>query len=634
MTEFLPGKRFSSGKSKSRLSRGVSYYFPDQGSEPLEPPIKAKQINLFRLAAIIILAVIFARLIQLQVVQGEDYRVMAEGNRIRIQRIRAQRGLIYSQEGKPLVENIPSFSLTVTPGDLPEEERERKELLAKVSSLAQLNEEEQMEIDNLPPNSYRSYLIKNFLPYEEALQLKLQLADLPGWKINVVPARHYLAAEYFSHLLGYIGKISPQELEEHPDYYQADSIGKTGLEQEYEAVLKGQEGQKRIEVSGLGKEERVIGEEAPQSGDNLILTVDYSLQKKLYEVLNRYVRQSYPSSAGAGIILNPHSGEILALVSIPAYDNNLVVQGEAADWARLSRDPHYPLINRCLSGQYPSGSLIKPLLAAAGLEEGIINRWTTVFSRGGIQIGRWFYPDWKEGGHGTTDLIKAIAESVNTFFYYLGGGYGDFAGLGLDKIREWSEKFGLASPSGIDLPGEKSGFLPTREWKRKTEDRVWSIGDTYHLSIGQGDLLVTPLQIADMTAVFANGGKLVRPYLVKEIVDHQGKVKEETVPQIVREDFISPDNLELVRQGLKAAVDWGSAVRLSTLLVDMAGKTGTAQVGGYQDPHAWFTGFAPYERPEIVITVLMENGGEGSRAGVSIAQEVLQYYFSREQNNS
>ncbi|MCK4554296.1 penicillin-binding protein 2, partial [Candidatus Parcubacteria bacterium] len=280
-----------------------------------------------------------------------------------------------------------------------------------------------------------------------------------------------------------------------------------------------------------------------------------------------------------------------------------------------------------ISGEYPSGSTIKPVIAAAALEEGIISEHTSFTSVGGIKVGQWFFPDWRAGGHGITDVRRAIAESINTFFYYIGGGHQDFKGLGIDRIYKYGELFGLNAQLGIDLAGEVSGFLPTKKWKEETKGERWYIGDTYHLSIGQGDILVTPLQVANYTSVFANGGALYRPHLVKQILSGGDKVFKEVEPVIIRDNFIGDYNIEIVRQGMRRTVTAGSARSLQSVPVAVAGKTGTAQWSSKKNHHAWFTGFAPYDNPEVVITILVEEGGEGSDVAVPIAKEFLEWYF-------
>ena len=269
-------------------------------------------------------------------------------------------------------------------------------------------------------------------------------------------------------------------------------------------------------------------------------------------------------------------------------------------------------------------------MAAAALAEGVINENTTVLSSGGIKIDQWFFPDWKEGGHGLTNVKRALAESINTFFYYIGGGYQDFTGLGLDRLVKYEKMFGLNAQAGVDLPGEAAGFLPTKEWKEKTKGERWYIGDTYHLAIGQGDILVTPLQVADYTAVFANGGSLYRPHFIRQVLSSQDKLIGEVENKPIKSGFISPKNIEIVREGMRQTVTAGSARSLQSVPVAVAGKTGTAQWSSTKPTHAWFTGFAPYDKPEIVLTILIESGGEGSAAAVPIANEVLSWYFSRE----
>jgi penicillin-binding protein 2 len=267
-------------------------------------------------------------------------------------------------------------------------------------------------------------------------------------------------------------------------------------------------------------------------------------------------------------------------------------------------------------------------MALAGLEEKIITPQTKILSTGGIRYGNWFYADWKVGGHGLANIFDALAWSINTFFYYVGGGYGNFVGLGPERIAEYLKKVGLDATTNIDLPGERKGRVPDPEWKEKTKGEPWFIGDTYHLSIGQGDLLVTPLQVAYYTSLIANYGTAYQPHLVQKIVDPQSSETNLVTPNIQVKNIFKPENILVVRQGMREAVQRGSAMNLSSLPFTAAGKTGTAQVS-YKQPHAWFTGFAPFDQPEIVVTVLLENGGEGSALPVQMTKEIMQYYFSR-----
>jgi penicillin-binding protein 2 len=297
-------------------------------------------------------------------------------------------------------------------------------------------------------------------------------------------------------------------------------------------------------------------------------------------------------------------------------------------------NPDQPLFNRAISGEYPSGSTIKPVVAAAALQEGLITAGTSFVSSGGIRINEWFFPDWKAGGHGITDVRKAIAQSVNTFFYIIGGGYGDFTGLGPKKLKEYMEKFGLNNKTGIDLPGERVGFVPDPEWKWATKNEQWYIGDTYHVSIGQGDLLVTPLQVANYIAAVANGGTLYRPHLAKKIVDPAVQKDSDILPEVLDSNFVDPKNIQIVREGMRQTVVSGSARSLSNLPIAVAGKTGTAQWGTDKANHAWFTSFAPYENPEISVTILIEEGIEGSTVAVPIARDFYQWWATQIRNKN
>ncbi len=316
------------------------------------------------------------------------------------------------------------------------------------------------------------------------------------------------------------------------------------------------------------------------------------------------------------------------MVNYPGYDNNLFSTGiSQTDYSSLLDDELKPLFNRAVSGEYPSGSTIKPIMAAAALQEGIVDQHTSFLSQGGLWIhDLWFFPDWLAGGHGSTNVIRAIAQSVNTYFYYIGGGYGEFEGLGVDRIARYLDLFGLGRVSGLDLPGEKPGLIPTPEWKQEVKDEMWYIGDTYHLAIGQGDLLVTPLQVNNYIAAIANGGTLYQPQLVKEIIEPDNR-RQVILKQVMNQDFIDSDKIEIVRRGMRETVLSGSGVALSGLSVPVAGKTGTAQWHYEKENHAWFVAFAPYTEPSFCLTVLIEEGGEGSKIAVLIAKQILSYWF-------
>ncbi|KKR34761.1 MAG: hypothetical protein UT67_C0007G0010 [Candidatus Magasanikbacteria bacterium GW2011_GWA2_40_10] len=331
----------------------------------------------------------------------------------------------------------------------------------------------------------------------------------------------------------------------------------------------------------------------------------------------------------AAIAMDPRDGSILAMVSLPAFNNNEFSGGiTQKNYDKYTKNPDNPLFNRAIGGTYPSGSVVKLVVAAAALQEKIITPGTAFLSTGGLQVGDRFFRDWKSGGHGTTNVSKALAWSVNTFFYYVGGGYKNFTGLGVDKIIKYMQFFGIAQKTGIDLTGEASGFAPSKDWKLKTKGETWYVGDTYNLSIGQGDLLVTPLQVAVWTSAVANGGKVVQPHLafkLEEPITHN----EVLLNFDQREVPVSPENLAVVRQGMRDCVTYGSCQLMKSLPFASGGKTGTAQWNSNKENHAWFTSFAPFDDPKIVVTVLVEEGTEGSVVSEPIARDFLMWWSKK-----
>lgn len=609
-----------------------------------------EQKKLYRLIFVfsLFLLILLGRTAWLQTVKGDYYHSVAEGNRIRIERVEPTRGIIYDRYFHPLVRNKANFMLYFIPADLPKDTLERKQLFDKIISITG-----GLSIDGLnkllepivpySPKSYQPLFVLDNIEYEKAMLLYLESYKMPGVILSNKTNREYLYTglqyklpnrkknDYYmslSHIIGYTGKISEKELTEFgEEYLPIDYIGKMGIESFWENELRGVNGKKQIEVDAFGKEKKIIKEEPAEDGHNLVLSLDTPLQLKTEEILQKHLYDEN-LSRGAVVILDPNNGEVLSLVSLPAYNNNVFARGiSQEEFNFLINQKDHPLFNRAISGEYPSGSTIKPVIAAAALQEGVITEHTSFNSVGGLSIGKWFFPDWRAGGHGVTNVRKAIAQSVNTFFYYIGGGYDDFEGLGVDRIVIYAKLFGLGSQLGIDLAGEATGLVPTKQWKEETKNEPWYIGDTYHLAIGQGDILVTPLQVANFTAVFANGGKLYNPHLIRNILSGSDKPLAKIENKPIREDFIDLYNIDVVRQGMRKAVTEGSARRLSTLPVAVAGKTGTAQWSSKKEPHAWFTGFAPYLNPELAITVLVEEGGEGSSVAVPIAQDILNWYF-------
>ncbi|HNV12940.1 MAG TPA: penicillin-binding protein 2 [bacterium] len=641
-----------------------SFLFGENNNETLKKTFdssKTKHIFSFLLLFFFIL---LARLFWLQIFKGDEYRAMAEGNRVRTVSIEPKRGIIYDSNRISLVKNEANFVLYLIPSEMPKDELERDRILRQLSFIID-NKTEDTDAQNVTENtgdyssfefledsdyfyfvknkldkikygsleSFRPLFIMDNLEHEAVIAISLETEKMPGVSLSVKMGRSYVGSESslssLSHVIGYTGKISEKDLDVFGEEYSLiDYIGKTGLEYFYENELKGQKGKKYTEVDALGREKKIINKTLPVDGSNLVLSLNSKLQAKIEEILKERLKKNNLGRSSV-VVLDPRNGEILSLVSWPAYDNNIFSKGVSqSDYSKLLNDPDRPLFNRAVNGTFPSGSTLKPTIAAAALEEGVVKESTYVNSRGGINVGQWFFPDWKAGGHGMTDVKKAIAESVNTFFYYIGGGYENFSGLGIDRIVKYLNLFGLGAQSGLDLPQEARGFVPTPEWKEESRGEVWYIGNTYHVSIGQGDILVTPLQVANFTAFFANGGKLYRPHLVKEILDGENQLIRKIEPEIIRDNFISDKNIKIVKDGMRQTVVSGSARRLDILPYKISGKTGTAQWGTNKTPHAWFTSFAPYDDPEIVITILIEEGKEGSDLPVTIAGEIFDYYFS------
>ena len=434
--------------------------------------------------------------------------------------------------------------------------------------------------------------------------------------------RTYPDGIIFAHVLGYLNSVDLDDLEADSYYQLNDKIGREGIESKYENFLRGEKGRIDKVVNAKGNliegSEKIVSQ--PVQGDKLVLNINAGLQKKLYETIKKRV----PDKNASAIALDPQTGKILALVSIPSYDNNSVPSTQGS------------FFNRTIAGKYPSGSIIKPLIAAAGLEEDIITSQTKINCQGKILIPGTsvFKNDWKV--HGITDLNKALAESCNIYFFGVGGGYGDIQGLGMQKIKKYLDLFYIEDKLGIDLPGEKVGFVPTEEWFNKSrvteEGRFWSIDDVYNASIGQGFFEATPLHMAVALSAIANGGKIYQPQIVNEILSIDGIVKETVEPKILNEKFISSENIKAVKEGMRQCVvsSTGSCRQLISLPVTSGGKTGTAETAGDQEPHAWFVSFAPYENPEIFLLVMVENGGGGEKVSAPIAKEVLEWYFQNQ----
>jgi penicillin-binding protein 2 len=655
------------------------------------PPSGAKfRLVVLRGLVAVTFLVLIGQLWRLQMVRGEYYQEAADVNRFRQELTTAPRGVIYDRRGYLLARNKPQIAVSIIPAYLPEEESARMDMLRKLGRLIDMPLESPplkslpktvlratqlpepgildiLEEAELAP--YRPALLKQDVPRDVALQLEEEHLDWPGVLVQAEPVREYLYGSLVSHLLGYVGPIP----ENQAAAYEAQGydpnrhkVGLTGIEYSFEDELSGQDGLKLVEVDVAGREVRTVGEpRAASPGYNLRLTLDFDLQQKAEEALAQELRTLYKKQ-GVVIAMNPQTGEILAMVSLPSYDDNAFAGTiSTEDLTALQGDPDRPLVNHAISGMFPPGSTYKIIDASAGLEEGVITPQTQLYCGGILWLPNRYYPDdpslaqpfycWiyhnTHGRHGSLSVVSALGQSCDIFFYQVAGGYrGQFEGLGEERLGYYAELFGMGALSGIDLPGEAPGLVPDSKWKRVNYSESWVTGDTYNMAIGQGFVLATPLQVLNAAATIANGGTLYRPQVVREVLDGEGNVVRAFAPDVIRQVPVSAENLSLVRQGMRAAVAGAGATAWAINVpgVAVAGKTGTAEYfvdrnkdglpdrdrEGNLPTHAWFVSFAPYDNPEIALVVFIYGGGEGSAVAVPVANEILNYYFSRDRGES
>jgi penicillin-binding protein 2 len=498
-----------------------------------------RPLAVFALVVAAVLAVLAARLFILQVVDGEHNLALANGNRIRERVARAPRGLIYDRNQQVLVRNQASYDATVVPQLLPRTASERAAVYERV---AQLTGKPVTEIgtkaeatcagkDPVATGCLASpvpQLVLAGLDRDKALLLDQSAGTLPGFALDVNPIREYTDGNLLSVFLGYTGRINEAEAKAHPGYGPTDLIGKLGLERQYETVLRGENGGEQTEVDATGRPIRVLTSRDPVAGDNLVLSIDKDLQQHMVDAITHQMQASGAKRA-AGVALNPKTGEVLAIASLPSYDNNMFSRGISNDdYQRLVKDPGQPLFNKPVSGAFPAGSVIKPYGASAALQEHIVTSGTTINDTGQIVVPNKYDPSkpsvyhgWERtNGLGPVNVVTAVARSSDIFFYEVMGGFTDFLHyLGVNKLADYYRKFGFGSKTGVDLPAESAGRVPTPEWKKGFSGEGWYTGDTYNISVGQGDILVSPLQMAAAVSVIANGGTLYRPHLVNQVVD-------------------------------------------------------------------------------------------------------------------
>lgn len=578
-----------------------------------------------RLSIILLISVFLAKLISVQVLEGQFYLRLAVGNRLERREIQAPRGLLYDRFNQPLLANRPRYSLELTPAELPKSKPERQAIYELIGQKLGRNVTELTDlIDSKGLGSLDPIVLARDLEHQVALKYKLDFANYLGIRIVETPRRDYLTYSSLAPIIGYTGEVTADELKRNTDWLGLAEVGKSGLERYYDRYLQGTNGYEELEVNPAGQIERQLATVSPQPGNRLVLNLDLALQQAVREALAKGAA-NHRKKRAAAVILDPRSGAVRALVSLPDYDASIFTdsQLQAARQAILT-DPDLPLFNRAIAGAYPPGSTTKPIWAAAALAEGTIQPNLRLITPPKIELGQSVFPDWKP--HGSADVRQAIAESNNIFFYAIGGGYERIKGLGPNRLKSYAEKFGWGALTGIDLPGEVKGLVPDPDWKRRVKKEPWYTGDSYHMAIGQGDMLLTPLQIVNSIAAIANNGQLYQPQLLDRVETASGELVEELNPRILNNSVSTSAILQVIREGMRQTVTSGTARPLNDLGMTVAGKTGTAQFNDPDKTHAWFTGFAPYENPEIALIVMVEGGGESFEVAVPIAKDILSWY--------
>jgi penicillin-binding protein 2 len=584
-----------------------------------------RRLTFLRLALLIGVFLLFSRVWYLQVIKGGYYRDLSEQNRVRTVPIRSARGLIFDRRGELLANNVPSFNLYATLEDT----KDLNDLAVSLEDLIGLPQAETKKRFARQPRTYVPILLKSGLTLREAAVIEGHRLDLTGLRIQAESQRNYLHGFLASHLLGYVGEISQEQQDEtaFTDLTMGSIVGKSGVEKSFDQVIRGRPGQKTIEVDARGAERKTLAVVEQTSGDDLYLSIDLPMQRLAESLLD-------PES-GAVVAIDPANGDVLVLASRPGYDPNILSHGlSGAVWEQIASDARHPLTNRAIQGVYPPGSTFKIMVASAALESSKWTTNTTIHCTGSYPFGNHVFRDWKRGGHGTVDMYQGIVNSCDVYFYMLGNR------LGVDAIAQTARQFGLGQLTGIELQGERTGILPSTEWKQRVRKEPWYPGETISVSIGQGYVSVTPLQMATAMAAVANGGVLYKPRLVRSIRERATGQSRDILP--AEKGIISMDSesFAFMHQALRGVVVEGTGKRAQSKLVEIAGKTGTAQSVGarlqksegedvpkqFRD-HAWFVAYAPADHPKIAVAVIVENTGHGGTFGAPIAKALIEEYF-------
>jgi penicillin-binding protein 2 len=555
--------------------------------------------------------VVIGQLWYLQVLEGARLQELSDKNRIRIRPVAAPRGVLFDRNGLPLVDNRPAFTLSLIPREIDD----RARVLSRVSVLLKIPYAELDDaLGRVLGDPLMPVRVRRGLTLEEVAKVEEWKLELPGVIVEVEPQRMYPTSRFAAHLLGYVREANEEQLRQ-GRYRRGDMVGQSGLERLLDQYLRGTDGGERIEVDALGRPIRLIQHTEPVPGAQVVTTVDRRIQEAAERAMEGH--------AGAVVVLDPRDGDVLAMVSTPAYALDQFTGTIDRDaWVQLIRNPAHPMLNRTVQSQYAPGSVFKIIVAAAGLQETTLTPMDHIFCDGQFHLGNRTFGDWKEGGHGTVDLHHAIVESCNVYFYQAG------LRIGMDTIARYARAFGFGTSTGIDLPGEKPGFIPaSRRGRRPT-----FLGDTANMAIGQGAVLATPMQVARMMAAVANGGVFFKPRLVQRVLRADGRVLYSDPGRVNGHVELSPMVWAFLRQSLLDVVNEGTGVAAHIPGIEIAGKTGTAQLVANSkadrgQDNAWFAAFAPANDPQYVVVVMIEHGGKGGEVAAPIARAIYDAIF-------
>jgi len=588
--------------------------------------VMVKRLDVMKWLVLLVFIVLLSRLGYLQVVQGQHYMRLADGNRTRIVPIKAPRGIFYDRNGIPLVSSRPSFDVTVTTGfsSLPDSEIEALSRILNIDAV-----EIRAKINRYNGFSYVPVRIKTDVDQKTVSKIEENRGMFPGIVIKIQPVRKYIYQDFAAHIFGYVGEINQAELKQKRQhgYKPGDIIGKTGLEKVYDRYIRGTAGTERIEVDVNGEPIQVLDDRQPVPGNNLFLTIDYSIQRAAEKAMDERLhylqsrQHKRQAEAAAAVVMNPKTGEILAMASRPAFDPNLFNGGiTEKDWNLLIDNPFNPLTNRAIAGEYPPGSVFKIVTGTAALELGKVTIQEKILDTG----KHWLIPKGNAGGEalGWIDFKEALSKSDNVYFYEMGNR------VGIDNLEKYARMYGLGTVTGIELPGEAKGLVANRRYKEELYGDQWYLSETFDAAIGQGFQLVTPLQLAMVMGEIANGGYRYRPFLVSKIVSIAGNPIKTFEPEQTGRIPISEPTLTVIRDALhEVALPGGTAAHVfQGFPVSVAGKTGTAE-NSQGDDHGWFVAYAPFEDPQVVVAVVVEHGGYGSQSAAPIAKDILAAVF-------